>query len=146
MARQHSVWNICSRAIAGKPAHRRLSVLFGGVCVIFALSICHPDGVDKLKRDISSKVTTAITNTLTDTCTIVNEQITKKKTITGSEWIVVTTIHPPTDAMEILCNLEGWNVRFPFFFLKKSILRADTRSIVDPNTMNCTQSLGGGNS
>lgn len=119
MTRQRSVWNTCSRVIAGTPARRRLSILVGGVCVFFALSFCHPNSVrlaqeysERLRREISSKVTRAIANTLTDTCTVVNEQITKKKATTGNHWIVVTTINPPTDAMEILCNLEGWNVRF----------------------------------
>ncbi|KAI9233604.1 MAG: hypothetical protein BYD32DRAFT_465177 [Podila humilis] len=125
MARQHRVWNACSRTIAGTLTRRRLSILIGGICVFFALSFCYPNRAqlaqeysDRLKREISSKVTRAITNTLTDTCTVVNEQITKKRATTGNNWIVVTTINPPTDAMEILCNLEGWNV----------VVIADTKS------------------
>ncbi|KAI9236926.1 MAG: hypothetical protein BYD32DRAFT_462048 [Podila humilis] len=46
------------------------------------------------------------------------ESLVEKYTTFGKKWIVVTTINQPTDAMEILCNLPGWNV----------VVVADTKS------------------
>lgn len=43
-------------------------------------------------------------------CTGPYESLVQKYTTFGKRWIVVTTINQPTDAMELLCNLPGWNV------------------------------------
>jgi len=38
------------------------------------------------------------------------KELDDKRRINGKSWIVVTTINHPTDAMDLLCTLEGWNV------------------------------------
>ncbi|GJJ75015.1 hypothetical protein EMPS_07373 [Entomortierella parvispora] len=43
-------------------------------------------------------------------CATTSHGINEKKKVIGKNWIVITTINPPTDAMELLCNLEGWHV------------------------------------
>ncbi|KAF9926148.1 hypothetical protein BGZ67_008254 [Mortierella alpina] len=57
----------------------------------------------------------------TANCSIVNKELDEKRKTTGKNWIVVTTINQPTDAMDLLCNLEGWNV----------VVVADTKSPKD---------------
>ncbi|KAG0247488.1 hypothetical protein DFQ27_001931, partial [Actinomortierella ambigua] len=76
---------------------RRLWVVGAGICFIFALSLI------QLQLKETPKA---------------NQQIDEKRRIVGKQWIVVTTINPPTDAMDLLCNLEGWNV----------VVVADTKS------------------
>jgi len=46
-------------------------------------------------------------------CAVTGRGINEKKKVHGKNWIVVTTVNDPTDAMDLLCNLEGWNVRTP---------------------------------
>ncbi|KAF9926146.1 hypothetical protein BGZ67_008252, partial [Mortierella alpina] len=51
----------------------------------------------------------ATDNATTNYCAVINEELDKKRKTVGKNWIVVTTINQPTDAMDLLCNLEGWN-------------------------------------
>ncbi|KAG0259631.1 hypothetical protein DFQ27_003957 [Actinomortierella ambigua] len=88
--------------------NKRLWIVAAGICFIFTLSLIH----------LQLKETPDTTPTTKFSCARNQQQIDEKRRVVGKQWIVVTTINPPTDAMDLLCNLEGWNV----------VVVADTKS------------------
>ncbi|KAF9934697.1 hypothetical protein BGZ67_003758 [Mortierella alpina] len=100
------------------PRNKKLWMILLALCIFFALSLLHTKFFFQ-----SHNVNTAATNH----CAITNTELDNKRKIAGKNWIVVTTINQPTDAMKLLCNLEGWNV----------VVVADTKSPKDWTCGSC---------
>ncbi|KAF9976477.1 hypothetical protein BGZ73_008480, partial [Actinomortierella ambigua] len=78
--------------------NKRLWAVVAAVFFLFGISVLHSH----------YKEPPAPPRTRTN-CSATNKVLDEKRKIVGNQWIVVTTINTPTDAMDLLCNLQGWN-------------------------------------
>jgi len=91
MVAQFSISEPSYSALNRNTRNKRLLTIIGAIGFFFILSLVHVRNYAQL----STSVKTGLVG---------------KRKIVGENWIVVTTINEPTDAMDLLCNLEGWNV------------------------------------
>ncbi|KAF9980620.1 hypothetical protein BGZ65_004878 [Modicella reniformis] len=104
-----SSYNTCS-------ARKKLLTILCGLCIFLALSLFHLHNRAFVQEDPTRSKSASANKCSIDSGT--QEKLAGKKKILGKQWIVVTTINSPTDAMDLLCNLAGWNV----------VVVADTKS------------------
>ncbi|KAF9375959.1 hypothetical protein CPC16_000440 [Podila verticillata] len=91
-------------------------MLLFGFSTLFLLSLTQAQDPQAVLKPVGSS--TIDNNSDPNRCVGLNEGLAKKSEVVGKNWIVVTTINPPTDAMNLLCNLPEWNV----------VVVADTKS------------------
>ncbi|KAF8950051.1 hypothetical protein BGZ52_003934 [Haplosporangium bisporale] len=101
--------------------NKRLWTILFAVFFFLVLALIHIHFLSRLQDDRDTKITTPAN------CIAVKKELDEKKKTVGENWIVVTTINQPTDAMDLLCNLEGWNV----------VVVADTKSPTDWTCGSC---------
>ncbi|KAG0097462.1 hypothetical protein BGZ93_002696 [Podila epicladia] len=103
MTAQFSFSDVRYSALHRTPYNKRLRTALFALCFVLALSLIHIQFPFRSHKY---------------NCAITNKELEEKRKTVGKNWIVVTTINQPTDAMELLCNLQGWNV----------VVVADTKS------------------
>ncbi|KAF9162200.1 hypothetical protein DFQ26_003767, partial [Actinomortierella ambigua] len=109
MAIQFSFGDVRYSALNHTARNKRLWGAFAGLCFLLALSLIHI---------YSNHTPTSKPAPIAANCAAIAPRLSAKRKTVGVHWIVVTTINPPTDAMRLLCDLEGWNV----------VVIADTKS------------------
>jgi len=121
MAAKFSFGDVQYSALNHTPGTRRMwSFLLFLLALVSATSLfviyyLFPFNTDPTNTDPinTHPINTDSINPPPDHCAVTGNTINEKKKILGKNWIVVTTVNDPTDAMDLLCNLERWNVRTP---------------------------------
>ncbi|KFH71703.1 hypothetical protein MVEG_01998 [Podila verticillata NRRL 6337] len=85
---------------------RKLQLLLFGLSTILFLSLVQAQDPQAVLKLADPNI---IDSGDPNRCIGPNESLAKKYETVGKNWIVVTTINQPTEAMELVCNLPGWN-------------------------------------
>lgn len=102
MTAQFSFSDVRYSALHSVPRNKQCRTILFALCFFLALSL--------LSLLSTSYSHSDHTKTTKNNCEITNKELDEKRRAVGQNWIVVTTINQPTDAMDLLCNLQGWNV------------------------------------
>ncbi|KAF9315390.1 hypothetical protein BG003_003098 [Podila horticola] len=106
MAAQFRFSDVHYSALNPTPRNKRFCTILFALCFFLALSLVHIQFSFRKHNNNAAN------------CAITSRELDEKRRTVGKNWIVVTTINQPTDAMDLLCNLQGWNV----------VVVADTKS------------------
>ncbi|KAG0043384.1 hypothetical protein BGZ83_011470 [Gryganskiella cystojenkinii] len=115
MAARFSFSDVRYSALNHSSRNKRLWTILLAICFLLALSLIH------------IQVSLRSNGVVSADCSILSKGLDQKRKTFGKSWIVVTTINQPTAAMDLLCNLEGWNV----------VVVADTKSPKDWKCGSC---------
>lgn len=97
----------CPGPVSSRTTSSRLRKLLYGISSLLLLALVQAQDPQTVLQPSDPNT---IDNNDPNRCVSLNEGLAKKSEIVGKNWIVVTTINQPTDAMKLLCNLPEWNV------------------------------------